>query len=110
MMRRLLMPLAGLATGGIGLGAVILGRLGSLIGLVAGVPGVLTIRTPFLTLVGPLLRVTMSAVGVTFMCASFIPDMILERSSVCCERPDTSSAVRVRFGAFAYCLGSKAAA
>ena len=107
MMRRLLIPLV-LATGGMGLllGALILGRLGSQVGLFADVPGVCTMRTPCLILSGLLGLLFMSAVGVTFMWVSFIPDIILARSSVCLERPVTSSAVRVRFGALAYCLGS----
>ena len=109
--RFLLMPLV-LATGGIdfGIGTLILVRLGSRVGLLTGAPGVLTILTPCLTLVVPVILEFMSAVGVTFMWVSFIPFMILARSSVCLERPVTSSAVNVLFGALAYCLGSKIAA
>lgn len=112
MMRRLLIPLEALAIGGIGLGigTFILGRRGSLVGLSTDVPGVLTIRTPCLTLPVALERTIMSAVGVTFMWVSFIPVMIFAKSMVCLERPVISSAVRVRLGALAYCLGSKAAA
>ena len=51
----------------------------------------------------------MSAVGITFMWVSFMPVMIWFRLMVCFERPVMSSAVRVRFGALAYCLGSKTA-
>ena len=87
------------------MGALILGFLGSRVGLLAGVPGVRTMRTPCLTLL-PLALAVMSAVGVTFMWVSFMPDMILAKFSVCLERPVTSSAVRVRLGALAYCLGS----
>ena len=114
-MRLLFTPLALLVTGGIGFGAEILGRRGSLAGPdgpfvgVLGAPGVLTILTPCLTVDWRgvcLWCIFMSAVGVTFIWVSFIPVIILARSNVCLERPVTSSAVRVLFGAFAYCLGS----
>lgn len=64
MMRLMFIPLV-LATGGMGLGmgAVILGRRGSRVGLFAGVPGVRTMQTPCLTLFVPLSFWVMSAVG-----------------------------------------------